>query len=418
MGLAKKAVSSVPPLGASAVFGLAEPPAKKATDYLQSYRSWVYSAVSHISRAVAAIELSLYKTRVSRGEIKTEEIIEHPSLSLVQHVNRFTTQYQMFELTQVYLELMGEAFWALIRENGNITEMWALRPDWVTVKPSKTDVVSHYEYKPFGTGKEVRLERDDVIPFKVVNPENPYRGFGTAKASAMAIDINDFSDQWQRAFFYNSAMPSIIFTTDQKLNERTITRFMKSWETKFGGPKKAHQIAFLGGGMKPDFVPSSAKDMDFINLQHWVRDEILASFKVSKANLGVVEDVNRANQEATDARFMKQVVKPKMYSLATQLTEFLLPLYPDTEGYFFDFKDPVPPDIESDLKYYENALKYGWMTINEIREKEGLEPVEGADVIYLPFSLQPLGRTFNNIVDGVKGLLGKKSEQEEILLSL
>lgn len=408
-----KLVSDKPMVSSAQVFNLPSPPDRKVVDFVHSYRTWVYDAVSLISTGVASMELKLFK-RVDRdGEIGSKEIFDHPASALIAHVNSFTTQYQLFELTETYLQLVGEAFWCLIRENGKITEIWALRPDWVTVHPSSTDFVSHYTYRPYGSGKEVRLEKDDVVPFRKINPSNPYRGFGVVKAQAMAIDINDFSDQWQRAFFYNSAIPSIIFTTDQKLHEDTIKRFMKSWEQRFQGAKKAHQIAFLGGGMKPDYVPNAIKDMDFVKLQEWTRDEILAGFKVSKANLGITEDVNRATQEATDARFTKTVIKPEMISLVTQLNEFLLPLYKE-EGLFFDFVDPVPVDTDKNIAIYESGLKNGWLTINEVRNEENREPLEGGDVVYLPFNLQPIGQ----VVERIKGLFGKKSETQRGVLTL
>jgi HK97 family phage portal protein len=399
------------------VFNLPVPPDRQSTEYIRSYRGWVYSSVTLIAQSVASIELELFKRKVLRTGVETDQVFEHPILSLLSHVNDFTTFYQLIEITQTYLELVGEAYWLVLRQGGKPIELWALRPDWITVHPSPTEFVSHYTYRPFGSGEEVRLDKEDVVPFKNVNPENPYRGFSTVRGMAMSIDINDFSDQWQRAFFYNSAMPSIIFTTDQKLGKESIDRFMKSWEAKFQGPKKAHQIAFLGGGMKPDFVPNGLNDMDFVNLQKWVRDEILAGFRVSKANLGITEDVNRATQEATDIRFTKSTIRPKIISLTTQLNEFLLPMFED-DSLFFDFVDPVPRETEKDLAIYENALKFGWMTINEVREREKLDSAEGGDVIYLPFNLQPLGAIGEAIGEKIKGFFGKKSDEQKGLLTL
>ena len=404
----------MPALGAAQVFGLPSPPAKKAGDYLKAYRSWVFPAIQAIAQSVAAIEIKLYKKKIVRREVVTEEVHEHPALSLLYHVNPFTTQYQLFEMTQTYLELTGEAYWGLVRNGNKITDIWVLRPDWVSIIPDPKEFIKGYKYRPFGTGKAVFLERNEVVPFKTINPTNPYRGYGSVQAAAMAIDINDFTAQWQRAFFYNAAMPSIVFTTDQKIGERELQRFIKAWEIKYQGARKAHQIAAVGGGLKPHILTGNLRDMDFVNMREWMRDEILSMFRVSKANLGIVEDVNRANQEATDARFIKQVVKPKMVSLVTQLNEFLLPMYKNSENLFFDFKDPVPPDQDMDLKYYENGLKYGWLTLNEVRDRENLPPLEGGDVVYLPFNLQPIA----SVTEKIKGFFGKKKEEEKGVVTL
>jgi len=410
----KKSLTETPQLSHSAVFGLDVPPAKKAKDYLEAYRSWVYAAVSRIADQIAAMNLDLYKIKRTRTEVETEKVEEHPALALLAHVNDFTTQSQLFGLTQIYLELMGEAYWAVIREGGVITDIWPLRPDWIKIKPSKKTFVDHYIYRPDGSGKEVRLEREDVIPFRYLNPLNPYRGKGPVQAAAAPIDINDFSSQYQRAFFYNSAMPSLVFTTDQKLREQEIKRFMSNWESKFKGPQKAHQIAFLGGGLKPEPLTDSMKNLGILELREWVRDEILSVFGTSKSNLGIVDDVNRANAEANDARWLKMIIKPKMRSFTTQLNEFLLPMYEERGTHFFDFEDPVPKDQEKEIEYIKAGLEGPFLTINEVRESQSLTPVEGGDAIYMPFNMQPVGTT----IDTVKGLFGKSKDKEEGVIRL
>jgi len=410
----KKALTETPQLSHSAVFGLDVPPAKKAKDYLEAYRSWVYAAVTRIADQVAAMNISMYKVKRLRGGIETDTVDEHPALSLLAHVNDFTTQSQLFGLTQIYLELMGEAYWAMIREGGVITDIWPLRPDWIRIKPSKKTFVDHYLYRPAGSGKEVRLEREDVIPFRYLNPLNPYRGKGPVQAAAFPIDINDFAAQYQRAFFYNSAMPSLVFTTDQKLREQEIKRFVSKWESKFKGPQKAHQIAFLGGGLKPEPLTDSLKNMGILELREWVRDEILSVFGTSKSNLGIVDDVNRANAEANDARWLKMIIKPKMRSFVTQLNEFLIPMYEDRGNFFFDFEDPVPKDIEKELEYIKAGLEGPFLTINEVRDSQSLPPVEGGDAIYMPFNLQPVG----SVTGKVKGLFGKSKEKQEGIIRM
>ena len=33
-------------------------------------------------------------------------------------------------------------------------------------------------------------------------------------------------------------------------------------------------------------------------------------------------------------------------------------------------------DVETDLKYYENGLRNGWLTVEEVREWENLKPID------------------------------------------
>ena len=136
----------------------------------------------------------------------------------------------------------------------------------------------------------------------------------------------------------------------------------------------------------------SQRDMEFIEQMRFSRDKILGIFRVPRTVLGITDDVNRANAEATDLVFAKRCIKPRMQRMVEQLNEFFVPLFPGSENLFLDFDDPVPENTELKLKEHETALRSGYKTINEVRESENLKPVgpEG-DVIYMQPGLTPLG---------------------------
>lgn len=376
------------------IFNLPEAPSRKSTDYIQSYRGLVYSCVMRIAQEVSTIQLHLYKKKKSRGKIEAQEVVEHESLAILDFVNDFTTKNDLFFITTVYKKLTGEAYWALMRNKKQIYNIWPLRPDWVTVHPSKEKYIDHYTYRPWGSAEEFRFEPQDIVPFKDVNPSNPYRGYGSVQATAMSIDIMDYLQSWNRNFFVNSAVPNVIFTTDKKLSEESVKRFMRTWRNEYAGVQNASKVGFLGGGLTPTVIQQSIRDMDFKNLKDSVRDDILASFGVPKSILGLSEDVNRASMQVSKQIFAENTVKPELLELVAYLNKFFLPQYEPSGDFFYDFDDPTPEDVDLKLSYYANALGAGggkqWMTINEVRESENLEPLDGFDEIQ-QFNPNPFG---------------------------
>lgn len=391
-------MAKIPEYRAETVLSLPEAPSRKSSEYLDSYNSWVYAAVTYTANIFSSIDVKLFKKRmVGSGrklEVEYDEILEHEALSLLNFVNPYMTESQLMTITSIYQDLLGEAAWVLIRGAGKtILEIWPLRPDWIEVVPSKEKFIEKYIYKPGGGFKGVDLKPEDVIWFKDLSPTNPYRGYGKVRAGALAIDIDTYMSQWSRNFFFNSGIPSVIFKTNKTLSPEVSNRYMEQFRTNFVGRRNAHKIALLeGGDWDVQELGGEAREMDFLESKKYIRDEILAMFGVSKANLGIVEDVNRANQEASDARFMKNVIKPKLITYVGVLNELFLPNFKDS-SLFFNFEDPVPEDVEAKLKVYDNALKNGWMTINEVRREEELEDLEGGDVVYLPFTPTELGNT-------------------------
>lgn len=380
----EKAVEK-PVLASPYVISMPQPPARNAEEYLKAYIGYIYTAVGAISQEVASIDLHLYKVKFSRtGEPKAQEIFEHSALSVLNYVNEITTLYDTLEATQTYLELTGEAYWVILKDGQAPSEFWLLRPDWVRIVPSKTEVIDHYDYLPGNVSSEkVSIPKENVIPFKYFNPLNPYRGKGATQAAALPFDILNFAQEYNRNFFFNSAIPSMVFSTDAKISEQAIKRFVAQWQASFGGRSKSNKVAFLGSGLKLDKASFGAKELDFNEQMKTMRDDVLAVFKVPKTVLGLTDDVNRANADSTTRAFMERVVTPRMKRLVNTLNEFYLPMFEEGDNsLFFDFTDPSPEDVELKLKRYESGRKYTWLTPNEIRVEENLEPLEGGDDLF------------------------------------
>lgn len=373
-----------PALASPHVVALPQPPARNAEEYLKAYIGYVYTAVGAIAQEVASVDLHLYKATFTKQGIKTQEVFEHPVLSCLDYVNEISTFYDLVEATQTYLELTGEAYWVVIKDGTTPKELWLVRPDWMKVIPSKDNVIDHYNYYAGGVMTEkVEIPRENVIPFKYFNPLNPYRGKGPVNAAALPFDILNFAQEYNRNFFFNSAIPSMVFSTEQKVTQVTIDRFMNQWQSTFGGRSKSNKVAFLGNGLKLEKANMGAKELDFTEQMKMMRDDVLAVFKVPKTVLGLTEDVNRANAQATTQAFMERVITPRMIKFVNTLNEFFLPMF--TEGdntLFLDFTDPSPEDVELKLKRYESGLTHHWLTPNEVRVEENLEPLEGGDDLF------------------------------------
>ena len=368
-----------PELNTSAVMSFPQPPVRNAEEFLKAYSGYAYTAISAIAQEVASIDLHLFKSKFTREGPENTEIYEHEVLSLFGYVNPLMTFYDLIEATQIYLELTGEAFWVVLKQGTTPKELWLLRPDWVKIVPDVKDVISHYVYCPGGNvAQKVDIPKENIIHFKYFNPLNPYRGRGSIQAAAMPLDIHTFAQEYNRNFFFNSALPSMVFTSEKNLSETVIKRFINQWQASYGGRGKSNKIAFLGNGLKVDKIGTAAKELDFAEQQKMMRDDVLAVFKVPKTVLGLTEDVNRANADATTLAFMERVITPRMIKFVGTLNEFLLPMYEEA-SLFLDFVDPAPQDTEMKLKRYESGRKFGWMSANEVRGEENMEPIEGGD---------------------------------------
>jgi len=351
------------------------PPQWSKTKYFDAIcESWTYACMNVIADAVASINFHLYKS-TSKGEL--EELFDHELLDLLNKVNSQTSKHDHLWTTTAYLEASGEAPWLLDIVNGKPQSIYLLRPDRLTINFSKESdkLIDSYAYEKSNLEK-VPIEPEELIFLKYPNPKNLFRGYGTLEAIKRTFDIDEFSEEWNKMFFYNSARPDTVFKMPDgiTLTDDQIKRMKADIRNNYSGQENARKFMLLEGGVDIKEFGRSQKDMDFDKQLKFVRDKILAVFRVPKSILGITEDVNRANAEASYYVFAKYCIKPKMQKIVEQLNEFLVPMYGD--DLILDFEDPVPEDQESRLKKYENALYFGWMTVDEVRTMEGLEAMD------------------------------------------
>lgn len=362
-------------------------------EIMKANRGWVFACVSAISQEVASIELRLNR-KDDEGE--PEEINEHPVIDLINKVNPRMTRHELFEITQAHQELEGNAFWFLARDRARVVrEIWALRPDRVTFVPSKDNplMIDTFVYRQ-KDGRKTMIEAKDIIHFAGFNAEADYpfpsRGLGTVQAAALAIDTNNFSREWNKNFFMNSARPDLIINSKTNVDDASFERMKREWNATFQGIEKSNKPYFMEGDFTIDVLTKTQKEMDFVKQLVASRDEILAIFRVPKTVLGITDDVNRANAEATNFVFALRTIKPKMQKIVDTLNEFLLPKFGD-ESLFFTFESPVPEDKEAKVKAFTAGIDK-WLTRNEIRAELGLPPTENGDQIFAPFNVISIDR--------------------------
>jgi len=359
---------------------------------LEEYKNWVYACVKVRSNAVANIDLSLV-------DANGEEIENNPILDLLNRVNPYMTKKDLLRATQSFLDLNGNAFWFLARdENGKkeIKEIYIMRPDKVKIITDKTNplVVAGYIFKQDG-GKNIPLEPNEVLHFKNFNPNAdwpfPHLGTGVVEASQWAIATDNEIRNWNYKFFKNSAQPDGILevTGDGAMATEEYQRLRAEWDAEHKGSSNSHKTAILSGGITWKETTRSQTEMQFADQKILNRDEILAIFQVPKTILGVTDSVNRATADASIYVFNLFTVKELMQNIVDTLNEFLLPDFDEQDKYEFVFESPVKEDrLETIAEYTAGIDK--WLTRNEIRAREGLPPTTEGDTIMGGLNLVPI----------------------------
>ncbi len=368
-------------------YGLS-PPDRTVEGFLSAYGSigWLHAVVFRIALGCSEVEWTLFDVT---NQDKPKQIFKHPVLSLLHQVNPFQTSNEFIALDTIYNELIGESFWALnFNALGEPAEIVLPYPHLMSVVPDKNfPFVKGYVY---GTGADaVPFNVNEIIHFKYPNPLDQHRGLAPARAIGINLDAEQNADKWVNQFFYNSARPDGVISFDYNLSDEQFDKLKKQWSEKYKGVSKAHQVALLEGGGKYLQIQNSIKDMDFANLKQKNRDVILGVFGMPQSVMGISENVNKANAEAGDYTFARWIVKPRLDWKKAKLQEQLIPRFRRSENLTLGFTEVVPETIEQKRDLAESGMRAGYLTINEARKLQRLDPLPNGDVLLVPLNLIP-----------------------------
>lgn len=357
------------------------------------YSGWVYACIRAIGEEIQKMELELYQIKGKDGE--EERIHENELLDILEAPNENMTGMDMRFTIASHLEMIGNAFLFLDGVKNNKTKPTAMylldasRVRVVVNKDSFPHRVSHYEYRT--ETKVHKFETYQIVHFKYSNPSDIFEGIGTVQTAAQWIDADNYAMEFNRRYFLNGAKIGGFLEATQAYTTEQLEYIRKSFENAHSGVNNSHKTIALPQGTKYTAGGESQKDMDFSNMMTMMRDRILAAFRVPRTALGITDDVNRANAEATDYVFAARTILPKMQIICSYLNEFLAPRYGD--NIYLTFNNPVPENREQTMREISAALGAApMMSVNEARDEYfGLDPIENGDDVMAPFSMTPLG---------------------------
>jgi HK97 family phage portal protein len=312
-----------------------------------------------------------------------EELEEHPLLDLLQNVNEQENSYEMKALTCTLLDLTGDGYWYIERDKMGVPDkMFVLRSQWVKIVPDKDKFIGEYIYGVNQFGQEsIHIKPENVIHFKYPNPTDPWYGMGPVQAAAYAIESNELREKFILATMGNMARPDIIVKyMEGELDPKERGLLEREWNAMFRGPKNAGKVKVTDFRYEIDKVGWTPQELRFNEGEDWIMKKICGAFPVP---IGLVDTAQisrapRAGMEGADLFMAQFNTLPRCTLVEEKLNEQLCPMY-DGERLFLAFDNPVPKDKKEQLNEDTAKLGTGATFINEVRQRDGDDPVPWGD---------------------------------------
>jgi HK97 family phage portal protein len=321
-----------------------------------------------------------------------DEVTDHPLLDLLNAVNPIHNAFDLWELTTLYQEVQGSAYWYLSYDPlGVPNEIWILPAQNITpVKtPNSPNVIDYYEHR---TGSmSANYTPDQIIHFRYPDPRDPYKaGMSPLRAAFEDVTLVSEYAAFKSAKLQNRAIPDAIISPDEVVGEEERDRLEAQWNQKFrkGG---AGRVMIGESSMKVQLLSQSMGDVAALAEMGKTKEDIANAFHVPLAFLST--NTNLANLQAADYQHLAKCINPRLQRRDEKLNEQLIPKFDPTGRLFLASEDPSPLDPEEVWQTYKVNMQYGVVTINEARDQWGLPWVPWGDRPYSPVSPseKPLG---------------------------
>lgn len=244
----------------------------------------------------------------------------------------------LIETVAAQLLLHGNAYVELLCDaGGRVTELFALRPERVTVEADANGWPVAYRYR---AGTQVtRMASEDgagrtaVAHIRSFNPVDDHYGLGCLGAAAGAVAVHNAAAKWNKALLDNAARPSgaLVYETGDGavLSGEQFERLKREMEAGFQGAANAGRPMLLEGGLKWQAMSLSPADMDFVGLKAAAAREIALAFGVPPMLMGLPGDNGYANYREANRALWRLAILPLAENILGGLRQALAPWFPE-----------------------------------------------------------------------------------------
>jgi len=353
--------------------------------------SAVYACVRVLSESVAQLPLKVYRRK--GGE--RQEASDHYLYPLLHNApNPRQTAFSFWEAVTASLTLWGNAYALIDLDNaGRVTALWFLDPSSVYPRKTEKGLVYDVGAKTYLWGEILHvpgLGFDGLMGHSVVRTAVESIGQGIA------------ASEYAGRFFSNDATPRGVLEMDGFFKDpAAVERLRRSWNDLYQGTDNAHRVAILENGLKFKPLTINPEDAQLLETRKFNRSEIAGIFRVPPHMIGDLEKSTFSNIEHQSIDFVKFSLSPWLKRIEQAISLQLLSPG-ERKRYFAEFKPEgmLKGDVKSRYEAYEVAIRSGWMSINEVRGLENLNPVEGGDEHYLQMQMVPISQAGKEVGDG------------------
>ena len=333
--------------------------------------SAVYACVRVIAETVASLPLFLYR-KDKESKIKA---YQHPLYEVLHDLPNYeTTSFCFREAMMASLLLYGNAYAKIVRDkNGHVVELWYLKPNLMKVERDKETRRLKYTYSDDNENKTYVFDSEQIFHIPGLS-FNGITGISPIEQAREAIGLALATEEFGAKFFSNGARPGGVLEHPGVVKDPE--RIRESWNKVYQGTRNSHKIAVLEEGMKYHEIGIPPEQAQFLQTRKYQLNEICRIFRVPPHLVGDLERSTFSNIEHQSIDFVTHTIRPWLVRWEQAIYKSLLNEQERRLYYAkFNVDGLLRGDFATRMQGYATARQNGWMSINDIRSLEDMNPI-------------------------------------------
>jgi HK97 family phage portal protein len=341
----------------------------------------VFACSKVLSESIASLPLELFQYQ---DDETTKLTNDSRYILLNAEPSELYTSYDFRATAMLHVCLHGNFYASIVRDGNR--------------RPAELRIIDPATVTPY-------IANDGNLYYKIANVSTPKKPSEILHVKGLSTDgiigrspIQIFREniglgiatiETQGSLWKNGMLSMGYLKHPLKMTSEQVIDIRENFRLNYSGKENAGKMPVLQGGM--EYIPLTLKPSDamFIETAKLSRQDICSIYRVPPHMIGDLERSTNNNIEHQSLEFVRDTLRPILKSWEQELNRKLLFQSEKTTRFFrFNVDALLRGDTQSRGEYFTRALggvsNPAWMTQNEIRAIDNLNPIEGGDILYSP----------------------------------
>lgn len=335
----------------------------------------VYACIYVISSNIAQMPLHVMR----KTNNKVEAARDHGVFYLLHdEPNMWQTSYKWRELKQRHILGWGNGYtWVKRSRRGEVSGLECCMP-WET---TLLNTGGRYTYGVYNEEGAFAVNPDDMVHIRALG-NNQKMGLSPIMQHAETIGMGMSGQAYTSSFFNGNARPAGIISVKNQLNDESWGRLKSMWQKATAALRgQENKTMLLPAELDYKALTVSPVDAQIIDMSKLNRSMIAGIFNVPAHMINDLEKATFSNITQQAIQFVRYTIMPWVTNWEQELNRRLFTRAELAAGYYvrFNLTGLLRGTPQERAQFYHFAITDGWMSRNEARAFEDMNPVDGLD---------------------------------------